>query len=78
MVVLPAGFARCRNCERLLVVDNLNIAGRCVPECGRYSHGGTTTAVPAWMGALSVAHFCPSVASGNPEDCAFGNVGCRG
>lgn len=83
-----AHFVNCTRCGRLITLDSLNPGGRCTAECGgsgpdlRPPPDESTRRIleqhgPALV-ALSKAHGCPSVESGNPEDCAFGGEGCRG
>lgn len=77
-MILPARFDNCLRCGRLITVGGINPAGVCTADCG----GSVDSAeppepLPAWAAAMSTAHYCPSVETGDPADCGFGNVGCR-
>lgn len=70
MVVLPAQFVRCPDCDRLNVKDGLNMTGRCVCAPKPLSKADT------FMGKLAAAHTCEF--PGDEERCSFGGIGCRG
>ena len=87
MVVLPARFVSCPNCGRLIAVDALNLTGHCTTDCGTTAEPRPAPDPERFVGIgvsqelldkIAEGHVCPSVESGNPEDCGFGGVGCHG
>lgn len=70
MVILPAQFVRCPDCDRLNVKDGLNMTGRCVcaPKPKQPS-------LETFMGKLAAAHVCEF--PGDAEQCPFGGIGCH-